>query len=440
MERVIMQDLLKWKESKGRKPLILEGARQVGKTYIMKEFGARYFENVAYFNFDTDRALGEIFSNTKDVGRILERLSLIANMSIEPNKTLIIFDEVQECGDALNSLKYFCEDAREYCVISAGSLLGTYLSQGYSYPVGKVDVLKMYPLTFEEFLLASDEGLCNIYKSISLSQKIEGVFAERFKEAYQKYLIVGGMHECVLAWVTEKDSNKVEQLQKNLLYIYERDITKHNGKVNASKILAVYKSIPTQLAKENKKFVYGKIKEGARAKEFEDAIVWLERAGLINIVSNVSKNEYPLKAYEEMGAFKIYFFDTGLLKCMSGVENESIILNKPFAFKGAITENFVLQQLVAIMHNNPFYYTFERYEVDFLIQHLGEIIPIEVKAGESVAGNSLNKYRDRYTPSLAIRYSMLNLDIQNGFINIPLYFAGRTLDILKTNKEGVDFH
>jgi len=434
MKRNVMQLLIEWKNSEDRKPLILEGARQVGKTWIMKEFGETQFEDYVYFNFDKEIELKEIFENNKDAHRIIEKLSLISNKLINPNSTLIILDEIQECSEALNSLKYFKEDARDYYVISAGSLLGTYLAKPHSYPVGQVNIIKMYPLTFDEFLEATDETLLKIYKQISPEEftlnVIEEIFCTKFKDAYNKYLIIGGMPECVYSWIKYHDISKVDKIQKDLIEIYKNDITKHNGKINTGRILMVFDNIAPQLAKENKKFIYGRIQKGARAKEFEEAIQWLSSSGLINIVNNVSKNEYPLKTYDDLSAFKIYFFDTGLLKQMSGIENDSIILDKDFSFKGALTENYVLQQLIDQFIVSPRYFTFDRYETDFIIQKSEKIIPIEVKAGNSISSSSLSNYRKKFNPEQSIRYSMLNFNKDTDLINIPLYFARLTKKLL----------
>lgn len=426
MKRYVLEKLIDWKNSEDRKPLVLEGARQVGKTWIMKEFGQTEFEDYVYFNFDKEKDLNEIFENNKDAHRIIEKLSLIANKTIKPKSTLIILDEIQECSDALNSLKYFKEDANDYYIISAGSLLGTFLAKPHSYPVGQVNIIKMYPLTFDEFLEATDEFLIKIYKSIKPNEKLENIFCSKLKDAYDKYLIIGGMPECVNSWIKFQDPQKISQIQKELIEIYKNDITKHNGKINSAKILMVFDNVAPQLAKENKKFIYGKIQKGARAKDFEEAIKWLHSAGLINIVNCSTKNEYPLKTYDDLGAFKIYFFDTGLLKYMAGIENETIILNKDFSFKGALTENYVLQQLIDQFIIEPRYFTFDRYEIDFLIQKDAEIIPVEVKTGNSISSPSMSKYRNRFNPKLAIRYSTLDYKKDNNLLNIPLYLVRLT--------------
>lgn len=432
MERFVFKKLTEWKNSKDRKPLILQGARQVGKTWIMKEFGKRFFDNYVYFNFDEDNDLKELFKVNKSAERLIERLSLVCGQDIKPEKTLIIFDEIQECSDALNSLKYFNENAKEYCVISAGSLLGTLLAQPKSYPVGQVNKLNIYPLNFEEFLKATDETLYKCYQTIAAKDGtfLESIFTTKFKEAYQNYLIVGGLPECVESWIKYKDAKKVAEIQDELVTLYENDFGKHNGKVNSGRILMVFRNIVPQLSKENKKFIYGKVQEGARARDFEEAIEWLVSAGMINRVYQSSNPQHPLKVYDELNAFKLYLFDTGLLKHMAGIDNASIVLEKDFQFKGALTENFVLQQIKETFDVEPRYFTFGRYETDFVVQDGSEIYPIEVKSNTSVNSPSLKAYREKYQPIKAIRYSMLNYKDDDNLINIPLYLVGKTKDLI----------
>lgn len=433
MERKILSKLLEWKNSSQRKPLILQGARQVGKTWIMKEFGRRYFESFAYFNFDEDKDLHELFKVNKSAERLIERLSLICGQEIKPEKTLIIFDEIQECSEALNSLKYFNENAKDYCILCAGSLLGTLLAQPQSYPVGQVNKLNIYPLDFEEFLQATDPILFKVYDSIDskITAKLEAIFATKFKEAYQNYLIVGGLPECVSAWISYKDPKLVDSIQEELVSLYENDFGKHNGKVNSGRILMVFRNIVSQLSKENKKFIYGKVQEGARAREFEEAVEWLVSAGMINKVYLSSNNVYPLKPYDDLNAFKLYMFDTGLLKHMAGIDNASIVLDKDFPFKGALTENFVLQQIRDIFDIEPRYFTFGgRYEIDYLVQKSTDIYPIEVKSGENINSPSFKAYREKYKPSKAIRYSLLNYKVDDEVVNVPLYLICKTKTLI----------
>lgn len=425
MERGATAALLKWKESLDRKPLILKGARQVGKTWLMKEFGQKYYGgNTVYFNFDEQEDLKSIFAVNKNPQRIIELLSLISNTKIEPDKTLIIFDEVQECPDALNSLKYFKENAPEYHIIAAGSLLGTLLAQPKSYPVGMVNVLEIGPLTFDEFLKAVNPSLYGYYAQIKKGEAILEIFGKQLTELFKYYLIIGGMPECVQSWLTYKDPAKIHQIQKELLEIYENDFSKHNGKINAGRILMVFRSIVSQLAKENGKFMYGAVKPGARARDFEEAIEWLVSAGMLNRVYNVAKIEHPLPAFDKLNYFKLYLFDTGLLKCMAGIDNSAILLDSPYQFKGALCENFVLQQL-----KNKFeiirYYSGKKGELDFVLQNGQEIIPVEVKAGKDKNAATFKNYIKERAPQNAIRFSQMDYQETEGFTNLPLYLASK---------------
>ena len=424
MERFAIEKMLQWKESADRKPLILRGARQVGKTWLMQEFGRRFYRNVAYFNFDEEDALKSVFETNKNPARIVELLSMIGGEKILPGETLILFDEVQECPEALNSLKYFCEKANEYHVVAAGSLLGTLLAQPKSYPVGKVNLLEIGPLTFDEFLLAADEGLYRYYSSIEKGQSVEEIFHRRLLELYHYYLVIGGMPECVSSWLRHKDPEKVLQIQRELIEVYENDFSKHNGKVNSGRILMVFRSIVSQLAKENEKFVYGAVREGGRARDFEEAIEWLVSAGMLNRVYNVSKPEHPLPAFDRLDSFKLYLFDTGLLKCMAGIDNAAILLKSAYQFKGALTENFVLQQLKPQFDVAPRYYATRYGEIDFLLQRGQAIIPVEVKGGEDKSAPTFKKYIAEKSPETALRFSELGY-VKNGAItNLPLYLAG----------------
>lgn len=325
--------------------MVLKGARRVGKTWLMKEFGKNYYKSFVYFNFDEEDELKSIFETNRNPQRIIELLSMIAGEKIYPEDTMIIFDEVQECPEALNALKYFKEKANEYHVIAAGSLLGTLLAKPKSYPVGMVNLLDIFPLTFEEFLEATDAPLFAYYEGIHKEQQIEEIFHNRLLESYNNYLIIGRMPECVSSWLKHKDPAKIAQIQRELIEVYENDFSKHNGKVNSGRILMVFRSIVTQLAKSNEKFMYGAVKEGARARDFEEAIEWLVSAGMLNRIYNVSKLEHPLSAFDKLDQFKLFLFDTGLLKQMAGVDNSAILLKSTYQFKGPLTENYVLQQL-----------------------------------------------------------------------------------------------
>ena len=405
MKRNAIEALKNWKVSEERKPMVLKGARQVGKTWIMKEFGEKYYDNYAYFNFDEEDALKSIFEVNKNPQRIIELLSMIDGKKILPEKTLIIFDEIQECPEALNTLKYFKEKANEYHVIAAGSLLGTLLAQPKSYPVGMVNLLEINPLTFDEFLQATDEGIFAYYCGIQKGQVIEEIFHDRLLEAYHTYLIIGGMPECVASWIKYKDPEKITKIQKELIEIYENDFSKHNGKVNSGRILMVFRSIVSQLAKPNEKFMYGVVREGSRAKDFEEAIEWLVSAGMLNRVYNVSKMEHPLTAFDKMDQFKLFVFDTGLLKQMAGIDNSAILLKSEFQFKGPLTENYVLQQLRGQFDVEPRYYSDKNSEIDFVIQYGTEIIPVEAKGGEDKSAPSFKRYIAVHHPDHAIRYS-----------------------------------
>lgn len=423
MKRFILDELLKWKKSKYRKPLILKGARQVGKTYILKEFGKLNYEGVAYFNFDHDEDLYNLFINTKDPKRILEQLSFIYGKAILPEKTLIIFDEIQECPDALNSLKYFQEEANEYHIVCAGSLLGIRLSHT-SFPVGKVDFMNMYPMTFSEFLIADGhKNLVDYMQSINKIENIPDIFFNQLEEKLKAYFIIGGMPEVVNSWVKEKDISLVNKIQDDILKAYESDFSKHTDNREANKISLIWNSIPSQLAKENKKFLYQTIKDGARAREYEDALNWLNDANLIYKIYNVKKTVFPLKAYTDLGAFKIFMNDVGLLRRMANLDSRIVIEgNRLFEeFKGAFTENYVLNMLKIIFDSEVNYFTFDRYEVDFIIQYMNNVIPIEVKSNKSTNNNSLTKYNNKFENNLSLRFSMNNLTKDGNIINIPLF-------------------
>ena len=430
MERLILQRLLKWKHSPYRKPLILKGVRQVGKTWILKEFGRRYYENVAYFNFDEQEEYQQFFETTKNVDRILQNLMLASGQTIHPEKTLIIFDEIQECPEALNSLKYFKEKANEYHVIAAGSLLGTLLAQPKSYPVGMVNLLDLYPLTVDEFLEATAEALYAYYESIHKDQQIEEIFHNRLLEAYNNYLIIGGMPECVASWVKEKDPAKISQIQRELIEIYENDFSKHNGKVNSGRILMVFRSIVSQLAKSNEKFIYGAVRQGGRARDFEKAIEWLVSAGILNRIYNVSKMEHPLSAFDKLDQFKLFLFDTGLLKHMAGIDNGAILLRNNFQFKGPLTENYVLQQLRGQFPVAPRYYASQGNEIDFVLQNGTEIIPVEAKGGEDKSAPSFKRYIAAKHPAHALRFSERGYRKDGEITNLPLYLARKTKELL----------
>ena len=425
MKRFIFDELLKWKESKYRKPLILKGARQIGKTYILKKFGEENYEGVAYFNFEHDEDLQNIFVNTKSPKRILEQLSFIYGKAILPEKTLIIFDEIQECPNALNSLKYFQEEANEYHIACAGSLLGIRLSHT-SFPVGKVDFLNMYPMTFSEFLIADNcENLVEYMKSIKTIEKIPEIFFNQLEEKLKAYFIIGGMPEAVNVWVNEKNIELVNHVQENILRAYESDFSKHTQNSEANKISLIWNSIPSQLAKENKKFLYQVIKEGARAREYGNALNWLNDANLIYKIYNITKPDFPLKAYHDLSFFKIYMNDVGLLRRMANLDSKIVIEGDRLfeEFKGAFTENYVLTMLNYVFDEVPNYFTFDRNEIDFVIQYKNKIIPIEVKSNKSTKNISLSKYNQKYDNEISIRFSMNNLNKDEKVLNIPLFLT-----------------
>lgn len=430
LERNAIQDLISWKNDAERKPLVLRGARQVGKTWLMKEFGRNYYKSFVYFNFDEEDELKSIFETNKNPQRIIELLSMICGEKILPEETLIIFDEIQECPEALNTLKYFKEKANEYHVIAAGSLLGTLLAKPKSYPVGMVNLLDIYPLKFDEYLEATDSGLYAYYESIQKEQQIEEIFHNRLLEAYNNYLIIGGMPECVASWVKYKDPARVSQIQRELIEIYENDFSKHNGKVNSGRILMVFRSIVAQLAKPNEKFMYGAVREGGRARDFEEAIEWLVSAGMLNRVYNVAKMEHPLSAFDKLDQFKLFVFDTGLLKHMAGIDNSAILLKADYQFKGPLTENYVLQQLRGQFEVEPRYYSDKNSEIDFVLQNGTEIIPVEAKGGEDRSAPSFKRYIAENAPEHALRFSKRGYRKDGAITNIPLYLAGKTNQLL----------
>ena len=430
MRRTAMEKLVAWKSSDERKPIVLKGARQVGKTWLMKEFGKNYYKSFVYFNFDEEDELKSIFETNKNPQRIIELLSMIAGEKIYPLDTLIIFDEVQECPEALNALKYFKEKANEYHVIAAGSLLGTLLAKPKSYPVGMVNLLDIFPLTFEEFLEATDAPLFAYYEGIHKEQQIEEIFHNRLLESYNNYLIIGGMPECVSSWLKHKDPAKIAQIQRELIEVYENDFSKHNGKVNSGRILMVFRSIVTQLAKSNEKFMYGAVREGARARDFEEAIEWLVSAGMLNRIYNVSKLEHPISAFDKLDQFKLFLFDTGLLKQMAGIDNSAILLKSTYQFKGPLTENYVLQQLRGQFDVMPRYFSSRNGEIDFVLQCGMDIIPVETKGGEDKSAPTFKKYVADNHPQYAVRFSKMGYRKDGNITNIPLYLVGKTKELL----------
>ena len=424
MYRIAIEKLLKWKESKGRKPLIIEGARQVGKTWLMKEFGKRCFSDTVYINFDSNSRMAELFASDLSPKRLIAGLELYSGKKIDPQKTLLIFDEVQEVPRALSSLKYFCEDAPEYYIVCAGSLLGIALHEGTSFPVGKVNFLKLYPLSFREFLMADGkEGFAELLDKQDF-QMITG-FRQTYTDALKQYCFVGGMPEAVQNFVENQDFNAVREIQKRILAAYEQDFSKHAPNEIVPRIRMLWNSIPSQLAKENKKFIYGLVREGARAKEYETAIMWLSDCGLVHRINRVNNAGMPLKAYEDMKAFKLYLVDVGLLGCMAGLRSQTLLDgNELFVeFKGALTEQYVCQQLKTIEDIGIYYYTNDRgsCEIDFIVDTGKKIVPVEVKAELNLRAKSLKTYREKFKPETAVRTSMASFKKEEWLINLPLY-------------------
>lgn len=428
MQRFILEDLVKWKNSKYRKPLILKGVRQVGKTWILKEFGKLYYENTAYFNFDENIEYREFFEKTKDTKRILQNLMLISGEKIEPEKTLIIFDEVQNSPDVINSLKYFCENTPEYHIVCAGSLLGITLAKPSSFPVGKVDFLNIYPMTFSEFLIANgDENLKNYLDTVDDIEKIPEAFYNPLYEKLKMYYITGGMPESVYMWTQERDTELMVKSLNNIIEAYERDFAKHPNIREFPKISMIWKSIPSQLSRENKKFIYKVVKEGARAREYEDALQWLVDANLVSKIYRSSAPRIPLAAYDDLSAFKIYLVDVGLLNRLSLLSPSAFGEgNRLFTeFKGALTENYILQSLIPQFEVIPRYWSDNVYEVDFIIQNENDVIPVEVKAEKNTKGRSLFKFKEKYSNDvkLRVRFSFDNLTLDGDLLNIPLFMA-----------------
>ena len=423
MERMKMAELVRWKERPGRKPLILKGARQVGKTWLMKEFGERYFDYVAYVNLDRNSRMRRVFDGDFDIDAIVMALNIETGVPIQPEKTLIILDEVQEAPRAISSLKYFCEDAPEYAVIAAGSLLGVAIHQGTSFPVGKVDTMEIHPLNYREFLAAMGESaLANL-----LTQKkyaLMEAFAEKYIRLLKLYLYIGGMPEAVDAYAQRRDIVEVRSIQRTILELYEDDFGKHAPKAELPRIRMVWNAVPLQLAKENKKFFFGQIKAGARAKDFEIAIQWLVDCGLLTKVYRVEKPAMPLKSYIDFAAFKIYLLDVGLLGAMGDLDAKTILEESEIfvEFKGAMAEQYVLQQLVSDTSYTPFYYSVSSHnEIDFVLQRESQVVPLEVKAAENLRSKSLRAYCDKFGPSLAVRTSLSGYREQEWMTNIPLY-------------------
>ena len=423
MERLLMKELIAWKNKKKRKPILLKGARQVGKTWLMKEFGRNSFSNVVYINFDRKPALRNIFAEDFDVKRILRMLNVESGERIMPEKTLIIFDEIQEAPEAIASLKYFCEDAPEYPVIAAGSLLGVAIHKGISFPVGKIETLQIYPMSFVEFLMAmGEEAIADLL--LDGEMPLLKPFADKYIHWLKLYYYIGGMPEAVSDYAENGDIVSVRTIQNTILEMYDSDFGKHVEKDELSRVRLVWNSIPMQLAKENKKFFFGQIKKGARLKDFENAIEWLLDCGLIYKVYRVEKPGIPLKAYIDFTAYKIFTMDVGLLAAMCGLSADTLLNGNALftEFKGALTEQYVFQELKWSAAGEAYYFSASSYnEIDFMIQQGEQVVPIEVKAEENVKAKSLKAYADKYAPEKAVRFSMKSYDKEKWLVNIPLY-------------------
>lgn len=432
IERGILSQMKTWKESPRRKPLVLQGARQVGKSWALKKFGASCYDDVVYINFDTMPMWKEEFRRTKEPAKIVSAIELTMGKTVVPSATLIIFDEIQECNDALNSLKYFCEEAPEYNIACAGSLLGVALNRsGASFPVGKVDFMTLYPVSFPEYLQTVDADLYRSYDKINGVMTIPEVLHQRFVDAYKVYLALGGMPEAVSVYADTRDWEQVTQVQRSILMSYSLDFSKHINSKDIPRVFQVWENLQDQLAREDKKFRYSDIKHGARAREYEAAIEWLCLAGLVHRVYAVETPRLPLSAYKKSGAFKLYLNDTGLL-CRKFDLDPAIAMhgNKLFTeFKGVLSENYILQSLVRQFGDKHYYWTSgNSAEVEFLLHWQGQIIPIEAKAEHNVKAKSLSLYRSTYHPTISLRLSILNMRQDADLLNVPLYLA----DKLKT--------
>lgn len=432
MYRIAIEKLLKWKQNKRRKPLIIEGARQVGKTWLMKEFGRQEYKDTIYINFDSNSRMAELFASDLDTERLIMGLEIYVGRKINPDSALLIFDEVQEVPRALASLKYFYENAPEYHIVCAGSLLGIALHQGTSFPVGKVDFLKLYPLSFKEFLMANDKERFAELLDRQDFQMITS-FKQIYIDALKQYYFVGGMPEAVQSFSENKDFNEVREIQKRILLAYEQDFSKHAPNEIVPRLRMLWNSIPAQLAKENKKFIYGLVREGARAKEYEIAIMWLCDCGLVHKVSRVNAAGIPLRAYEDLKAFKLFVLDVGLLGCMAGLRQHTLLDGNDLfvEFKGALTEQYVCQQLKNIEDLDIYYYTNDRgsCEVDFVVDTGEKIVPVEVKAEVNLKAKSLKTYREKFLPEISVRTSMADFKKEEWLVNLPLYAVDQIVTV-----------
>lgn len=436
MKRLLIDELISWKKSPRRKPLIIKGMRQVGKTWLLRDFGRQEYEDIAYFNFENNPALFERFQKDLDPRRLIAELGIMNGKAILPDKTLLIFDEIQFCGEAITSLKYFYEELPEYHIACAGSLLGISLARPASYPVGKVDILTLYPMSFLEFLMANGEDMLvrYLFDEIRKPEPLAEMFTRKLQDYLKTYYITGGMPEAVSVWLETKDMTALDAIQKNILNLYELDFAKHAPTPDIPKLSMIWNSIPGQLAKENGKFVYGLLREGAGARAFENAITWLENAGMIHKVYRIEKPSVPLKAYVNPTHFKLYAPDVGLLRKMAGLSAKSIIGEDPLyqEFKGVMAENFCLQELVSRLEDTPFYWTSGNLaEIDFIVQFTDKIVPVEVKAATNLKAKSLGVYRGKYNPSVSVKTSMRNLGYADGILSCPLYLLWKVAEFIQ---------
>ncbi len=436
--RELLNDLKQWKTNRFRKPLVLQGARQVGKSYLLKQFGMQCFENYCYVNFDFEKEHKTEFAVTKDPVRIVSYLTAVKGIDIQPHKTLIIFDEVQECNDALNALKYFRELMPEQSVVCAGSLLGVALKrQGASFPVGNVDFMTLYPVSFKEFISLYNQNLFQFLENFSIStlDKIPEIFHTQLIEAYKVYICCGGMPETIVRYLENRDWDEVDTVNNQILIAYTLDFAKHIDSKDIPRLHLLWQTIQDNLAKEDRKFKYSQIEKSARARDYENSVEWLVLSGLINRVFEITTIRQPLSSCKNSNAFKLYFVDSGLLRTKFRLSSTTIMQGDRLfvEFKGVLTENYVLQSLVRQFENNIFYWTSgNQAEIEFLFQQDGMIIPVEVKSSQSVRAKSLSEFRKKYEPELSIRFSLKNVEKNDDLLNLPLYLADYTKEIIST--------
>jgi len=443
MERMLMHDLIAWKDDPNKKPLVIQGVRQCGKTYLIEEFAKRYYSDIVHYRFDRDAKSKEFFKQDLDPQRILKDFGVARGKSVKPHETLIIFDEIQECGNAVTSLKYFCEDAPDYHIVAAGSLLGVAMRKGTSFPVGKVEFLTLYPMNFYEFLYAQNEMLAEELKKSSFSDGIWKSFRYELMEKFRDFQVVGGMPEAVQIWLNTKNIEDVERKQDELLLGYQKDFVKYADTKDYPKISAVWQSIPSQLGKENRKFIFSQVKKGWRAKDLEDALIWLINAGLIYRVEHIEKPNYPISSYADHTFFKLYMFDTGLLRRHADLPTDIVLYDTPEykEFKGAMAENYVACELKTmygkLKDKNLYYWTAEgsgKAEVDFIVQDEKRyIIPVEVKSGTAKRTRSLTQYCNKFNPVISVLTSLDDMTQKN----IPLYAFWKFKEWIKRQADGL---